>query len=125
MESHFNAMEAMRLNKKEFIEEISKRCQMTTYAVEELYTVSSCLLAERLIAGEEIELPQFGKFVLKEKYARHLLSGQGSMAECLCIYPAFQIAYGLKTRVKNGCKYPKAAACPKREASKARAEQKL
>ncbi|MCI8626311.1 MAG: HU family DNA-binding protein [Lachnospiraceae bacterium] len=106
------------MNKKEFIEEISKRCQMTTYAVEELYTVSSGLVAERLIAGEEIELPQFGKFVLKEKYARHLLSGQGSMAECLCIYPAFQIAYGLKTRVKNGCKYPKAAACPKREALK-------
>ena len=49
MESHFNAMEAMRLNKKEFIEEISKRCQMTTYAVEELYTVSSGLVAERLI----------------------------------------------------------------------------
>ena len=125
MESHFNAMEAMRLNKKEFIEEISKRCQMTTYAVEELYTVSSGLVAERLIAGEEIELPQFGKFVLKEKYARHLLSGQGSMAYCLFIYPAFQFAFGLKTRFKNGCKSPKAAACPKREASKARAEQKL
>ena len=123
MESHFDAMEAMCLNKKEFIKEISKRCRMTTYAVEELYTVSASLVAECLIAGEDVELPRLGTFLLKEKHARHLISGQNARTESLCIYPAFQIAYGLKTRVKNGCKYPKTPACPKREASKARTLQ--
>ena len=85
MESHFDAMEAMCLNKKESIEEISKPCRMTTYAVEELYTVSASLVAECLIAGEDVELPRLGTFLLKEKHAIHLISGQNARTESLCI----------------------------------------
>lgn len=97
------------LNKKDFINEVANRCMITPYVVEEIYNVSSGLIAETLIKGEQVEVPKIGKFILKEKKAttyKNLYGGQEKTVE-KTVYPLFQVAAWLKTRVKNGNKYGK------------------
>lgn len=101
--------EEVLLNKKDFISEVAKRCMITPYVVEEIYNVSSGLVAETLIKGEQIEIPKMGKFVLKEKKEttyKNLYGGE-SKTVGKTVYPLFQVASWLKTRVKNGHKYDK------------------
>lgn len=91
------------MNKKEFVEEVAKRCMLTKYVVDEIYNVSSGLVAEKLILGEPVELPNMGKFEIREKNAKNLIS----VKDGVCFYPSFKIGNMLKNRVKNGHKYAK------------------
>lgn len=103
-------MEEILLNKKEFIEEVSRRCMVTNYVVEEIYNISSGLVTEKLIVGEDVELPKFGKFTLSTRKAMvgKNLFGDSEKSLQQCIYPSFKICNAIKTRVKNGHKYQKA-----------------
>lgn len=97
------------MTKKEFITEVSKRCGLTDYAIEEVYNASSSLIAEKLICGENVILPNLGKFELvtrKEMIAKNLF-GESEKKIGICTYPIFKICNAMKTRVKNGCKYEK------------------
>lgn len=94
------------MNKNEFIREVARRCGITTYAVEEMYSASANLIVEKLIADEAVEIPKFGAFQLHAKNARNLF-GQEATAEKECIYPVFKFNHAIKTRVKNGHKYMK------------------
>lgn len=97
------------MNKADFIKEVSKRCMITNYVVEEIYNVSAGLVAEKLIAGEDVELPKFGKFTLASRKAmvgKNLFGQQEKILE-RCVYPTFKICNAIKTRVKNGHKYKK------------------
>lgn len=97
------------MNKKDFINEVARRCMVTPYVVEEIYNVSSGLVAETLISGEQVEIPKMGKFILKEKKATTYKNLYGCEEKTVdkTIYPLFQVATWLKTRVKNGHKYGK------------------
>lgn len=91
------------LNKKEFIEEVAKRCMLTTYVVEEIYNVSSGLIAEKLISGESVTIPNIGKFEVREMNAKNLAFSNSNT----CVYPALKVSNMLKNRIKNGYKYKK------------------
>lgn len=94
------------MTKSEFIKEVAIRCGVSSYAVEEVYNVSSNLIAEKLIKDEKIEVPNFGEFILRKKYAKNLF-GCEDPAEKECVYPAFKMCNSIKIRVKNGKKYTK------------------
>lgn len=96
-------MEGMSLNKKEFIEEVADRSMLTKYVVDEIYNISYGIIAEKLISGESIELPNLGRFEVRKKNAKNLIS----VNDGFCAYPAFKIGNALKNRVKNGHKYKK------------------
>lgn len=99
------------MTKKDFTDEVAKRCMVTPYVVEEIYNVSSGLIAETLIRGEQVEVPKLGKFVLKEKKEttyKNLYGGE-NVTVGKTFYPLFQVATWLKTRVKNGHKYEKSS----------------
>lgn len=93
----------MLLNKKDFIEEVANRSMLTKYVVEEIYNLSYGIIAEKLISGESVELPNIGKFEIRKKNAKNLIS----VNDGLCVYPAFKIGNALKNRIKNGHKYVK------------------
>lgn len=107
MELNLNDMEEIQLNKKEFINEVAKRCMVTDYIINEIYNISSELIAEKLISGEEIELPKLGRFHLTTRKAtiyKNLFGKKERIIETTT-YPIFKICNSLKTRVKNGYKY--------------------
>ena len=99
----------MYLNKKEFVQEVARRCMLTEYVVEEIFNVSSGLIAEKLIGNETVDIPKCGKFVLKERKASTYknLCGVNELSIDKIIYPSFQVCGDLKNRVKNGHKYKK------------------
>lgn len=102
-------MEEIQLNKKEFINEVSKRCRVTDYMVNEIYNISSELIAEKLISDEEVELPKLGHFRLTTRKAtvyKNLFGEREKFSETTT-YPVFKICNSLKTRIKNGHKYDK------------------
>ncbi len=109
MESDLNIMEEASVNKVEFINEVANRCTLTSYHVEEVFHVSFELIIEQLIHGEQVDIPKWGRFSLKKKKATTYknLFGEAEKSVNECVYPIFQIANGLKTRVKNGHKYKK------------------
>lgn len=97
------------MNKKEFINEVAKRCMITDYLVNEIYIISSELIAEKLISGEDVELPKLGWFRLTTRKAtvyKNLFGKKEKVSE-ITTYPIFKICNSLKTRVKNGHKYEK------------------
>lgn len=98
------------MNKIEFVKEVAKRCMLSDYAVEEVFNTSSSLAAEKLICGEEVEIPKLGRFTLVERKPMQgkNLFGNPELNLEKCIYPTFKIATGIKNRIKNGCKYQKA-----------------
>lgn len=87
----------MLLNKKQFIQEVAKRCMVTTYVVEEIYNVSSGLVAEQLVIGNNVELPNMGKFEIRSMDSKNLVFSKNDV----CVYPAFKVGTALKNRVKN------------------------
>ena len=99
----------MLLTKKEFVEEVAKRTMLTPYVVDELYNVSSGLVAEKLISGESVDVPKLGKFKLSERKAsvyKNLIGRQEKTMDVIK-YPTFTISNPLKNRIKNGQKYNK------------------
>lgn len=109
MESSLKDMEEIILNKKEFINEIAKRCNISTYVIEEHFNVMAEIIAEKLIVGENVEIPKLGKFHMVK---RKELIGKNLFGECekqleACTYPSFKIFKPLKTRIKNGHRYQK------------------
>lgn len=97
------------MNKKEFINEVAKRCMVTDYMVNEIYNISSELIAERLISDEDVEIPRLGRFRLTTRNATIYknLFGKKEKSVETTTYPTFRICNSLKTRVKNGHKYDK------------------
>ena len=97
------------MNKKEFIGEVARRCKVTEYMVNEIYNISSELIAEKLISDEDIELPKLGRFRLSTRKAtvyKNLFGKKEKISETTT-YPTFKICNSLKIRVKNGHKYEK------------------
>ena len=92
------------MNKKSFVEEVSKRCMITTYVLDEIFNVSSGVIIENLLKGEQVEVPQLGKFVLKEKKETTYKNLYGNNEKIVgkMVYPLFQITNNIKNRVKNG-----------------------
>lgn len=97
------------MNKQEFVDEVANRCRLNGHVVEEVYYASFELIAERLIQGESVQIPKWGKFSLKKKKATIYknLFGKTEKIERECVYPIFQIGKGLKIYVKNGHNLPK------------------
>jgi len=90
------------LNKKEFIQEVAKRSMLTEYVIDELFNISSQLSAETLMHGETVEIPKFGKIVIRKRNGKNLRSGLGNeVTSSLCTYPAFELAKTFKNKVKN------------------------
>ena len=92
------------LNKKEFIEEVSRRSKLSDYIIDEIYHVSSELVAETLIHDEDIEIPTLGTFSLNRKEAKNLFGNVAGDESKVCIYPSFKISNKLRERVKNNYK---------------------
>ena len=107
MEYHSNVLEEDRMNKHEFIAEAAKRCNVSTYEIEENLNVMANIVAEKLIAGETVEFPKLGSFhiVKRNSMTGKNLFGEPERQLDACVYPSFKIVRQLKTRVKNGCKY--------------------
>ena len=51
------------MNKKDFTNEVAKRCMVTPYVVDEIFNVSSGVVIENLLKGEQVEIPKLGKFI--------------------------------------------------------------
>lgn len=107
MEYHLNVLEENRMNKNEFITEAAKRCNVSTYEIEESLNVMANIVAEKLIAGENVEFPKLGIFhiVKRNRMTGKNLFGEPERQLDACAYPSFKIVRQLKTRVKNGCKH--------------------
>lgn len=89
--------------------ETAKRCHLPAYVIEENFNVMAGIIAEKLIAGETVELPKLGRFHVvtrKEMVGKNLFGTPEKRLEA-CSYPSFKISAPFKTRVKNGCKYQK------------------
>lgn len=99
----------MLLNKNDFVNEVSKRCMVTPYVVEEIFNVSSSITIEELLKGRQVEIPKMGKFVLKKRKSTSYkkLFGKDNCTIQEYTYPSFQIANFIKTKIKNGAKSPK------------------
>ena len=106
MELNSSNMGVIILNKKEFIEEVSKRCMLTSYVVEEVFNVSFGVVCEYLLKGQKVDIPKFGSFSTRERKDTEYknLFGKGSKTVDGYQYPAFQIAAGLKNKIKNSNK---------------------
>ena len=103
---NLNNMEVVTLNKKEFVEEVSKRCMLTSYVVEEVFNVSFGVIGETLLKGQKVDVPKLGSFSVRERkdIEYQNLFGKGQQVVEGYQYPAFQISAGLKNRIKNGNK---------------------
>ena len=55
------------MNKKEFVEEVAKRCMLTSYVVEEVFNVSFGVISENLLRGQKVEIPKLGSFSTRER----------------------------------------------------------
>ena len=97
------------MNKKEFIREIAHRSGLSEYSVNEIYNISYELVAEKLISGENVDLPKVGSFVLITKNARNILQGTAANIARSCVYPYFKTSETLKNRVKNAARYKKSS----------------
>lgn len=97
------------LNKKDFVEEVAKRCMVTTYVVDEIFNISSGITIEELLKGNQVEIPKIGKFMLKERKptAYKGLFGKDNCTLEGYSYPHFQVANSIKTKVKKGKQSPK------------------
>lgn len=91
------------MNKKEFIEEVARRCMVKKYVIEEIYNVSSGVIAEKLIAGDSVELPNMGKFEIRKMHSKNFVFSKHD----LCIYPGFKVSTSLKNRIKTCHEYQK------------------
>lgn len=102
-------MEEQLLNKKDFTNEVAKRCMVTPYVVDEIFNVSSGVAIENLLKGEQVEIPQLGKFILKKKKETTYknLYGHSEKTVGEMTYPIFQVSNNIKNRVKNGFQYKK------------------
>lgn len=102
-------MEEQLLNKKDFTNEVAKRCMVTPYVVDEIFNISSGVAVEELLKGNQVEIPKMGKFTLKERKST-AYKGLFGKEDCTVggyVYPHFQIANFIKTKIKNGVKYHK------------------
>lgn len=109
MESVLKDVEEQLLNKKDFTNEVAKRCMVTPYVVDEIFNISSGVAVEELLKGNQVEIPKMGKFTLKERKST-TYKGLFGKEDCTIekyVYPHFQIANFIKTKVKNGVKNPK------------------
>lgn len=97
------------MNKKDFVKEVSKRCMVTTYVVDELFNIAAGVAVEELLKGNQVEIPKMGKFTLKERKSTSYknLFGKDNCMVNGYVYPHFQVANYIKTKIKNGVKYPK------------------
>lgn len=102
-------MEEQLLNKKDFTNEVAKRCMVTPYVVDEIFNVSSGIVIENLLKGEQVEIPSLGKFILRDKKETTYKNLYGNKEKTVgkMTYPLFQITNNIKNRVKNGSKYKK------------------
>ena len=102
-------MEERLLNKKDFTNEVEKRCMITPYVVDEIFNISSGVAVEELLKGNQVEIPKMGKFTLKKRKSTSY-KGLFGKEDCTVggyVYPHFQVANFIKTKIKNGVKYPK------------------
>lgn len=97
------------MNKNDFVNEVSKRCMITPYVVEEIFNVSSGIAVEELLKGKQVEIPKMGKFIIKKRKTTSYkkLFGKDDYTVQEYIYPSFQIANFIKTKIKNRAKSPK------------------
>lgn len=92
------------LNKNDFINEVAKRCMVSPYVVDEIFNVSSGVIIENLLKGNQVEIPKLGKFILREKKETTYknLYGNREITIGKMTYPLFQVTNNIKNRVKNG-----------------------
>ena len=82
---------------------------ITPYVVDEVFNVSSGVAVEELLKGNQVEIPKMGKFILKERKST-AYNGLFGKENCIVdgyVYPRFQVANVIKTKIKNGGKYHK------------------
>lgn len=97
------------MNKKDFTNEVAKRCMVTPYVVDEIFNISSGVAVEELLKGNQVDIPKMGKFILKERKSTSY-NGLFGKEDCTIdgyVYPHFQVANFIKTKIKNGVKSPK------------------
>lgn len=97
------------MNKKDFTNEVAKRCMVTPYVVDEIFNISSGVIIEELLKGNQVEISKIGKFILKKRKST-TYKGLFGKDDCTVegyIYPHFQVANSIKTKIKNRVKYPK------------------
>lgn len=93
----------MILTKDEFISELASRSMFSQYAVKELFNLSSEIVVDTVIKGENVELPFLGGFSLsKRKMSVYKnLFGEKEKLINSTTYPTFKISTTLKSRIKK------------------------
>lgn len=94
------------LRKKEFIEEVAKRSNVSSYTAEKLFSITSNLIIEKLTEKQSIEIPSLGKFMLKDKECKNLF-GEIPTKSRKCFYPVFTISSNIKKSIKKELNYKK------------------
>lgn len=92
------------LKKKEFVEEVAERSDVSSYTVEKLFSITANMIIEKLADKQTIEIPCLGKFMLKDKNCKNLF-GQVSGDTMKCFYPAFTISDNIKKGIKKELDY--------------------
>lgn len=88
------------MKKKEFIEEVAKRSNISSYTAEKLFSITANLIIEKLADKQTVEIPCLGKFMLKDKNCKNLF-GQVSGNTMKCFYPAFIVSDNIKKSIKK------------------------
>lgn len=60
----------MALSKKDFIDEMAKRCEITKVDATEMYEDVFSVLHDLLCEGNDVAIPNIGKFEIKERGER-------------------------------------------------------
>ena len=91
------------MNEKDFVNEISKRTEISKDAIKAIFNVSQKIILEKLLCNEEVEMPQLGKFTTftkKQRIGVNLINNHNKLLDT-CIYPSFKICHAIKSNFKK------------------------
>lgn len=94
----------MILKKTEFIEEISKRCLLKPEVIKYIYKMSADFIVEKLLEGEDVDIPTFGKFSVSCRSGgiySNLFGENQEKSITECKYPNFKVGHYIKHAYKS------------------------
>ena len=92
------------MKKTEFIEEMSKRCMMKPETIRYIYKMSADFIVEKLLEGDEVDIPSLGKFSISRRTNATYKNLFGNSAEEMVInskYPNFRIGHYIRNAYKS------------------------
>lgn len=91
------------MDEKDFINEISKRTEISEDAIKAIFNISQKIILEKLLCNEEVEMPQLGKFITftkKQRIGVNLINNHNKLLD-KCIYPSFKVCHAIKSNFKK------------------------